>query len=48
MEFRSDVQSFDFRNLQLVEEQHPTILTVYLTGDSRLLSSEFLPTSLRQ
>ncbi len=48
MESRSDVQSFDFRTLQLVEEQHPTILTVYLTEDSRLLSSEFLPESLRQ
>ncbi len=48
MESRSDVQSFDFRTLQLVEEQHSTILTVYLTQDSRLLSSEFLPESLRQ
>ena len=48
MESRSDVQSFDFRTLQLVEEQHPTMLTVYLTEDSRLLSSEFLPESLRQ
>ena len=31
MEARSDVQSFDFRTLQLVEEQFPRILTVYLT-----------------
>ena len=48
MESRSDVQSFDFRTLQLVEEQYPTILTVYLTEGADLLRTEFLPESLRQ
>ena len=48
MQARSDVQSFDFRTLQLVEEQHPTLRTFYLTEDSRLLATAFLPESLRQ
>ena len=48
MEARSDVQSFDFRTLQLVEEQHPTIRTVYLTQDARLFTTPFLPPLLRQ
>ena len=48
MQHRADVQSFDFRTLQLVEEQHPDILTVYLTEDRRLLTTEFLPEALRQ
>ncbi len=48
MEQRADVQSFDFRTLQLVEEQFPRILTVYLTEDAAPLSSDFVPASLRQ
>ena len=48
MESRSDVQSFDFRTLQLVEEQFPKIQTVYLIEDPKELSSEFVPVSLRQ
>ena len=48
MESRSDVQSFDFRTLQLVEEQHPTIQTVYLTDNPNLLKSIFVPEGLRQ
>ena len=47
MESRSDVQSFDFRTLQLVEEQFPKIQTVYLTSDPKLLSSEMVPASFR-
>jgi glycerophosphoryl diester phosphodiesterase len=47
MESRSDVQSFDFRTLILVEEQYPTIPTYYLTEDSKSLSTEFVPASLR-
>ncbi|WP_345945183.1 glycerophosphodiester phosphodiesterase family protein [Granulicella sp. dw_53] len=31
MESRAEVQSFDFRTLSLVEEQHPNIPTYYLT-----------------
>jgi len=48
MESRSDIQSFDFRTLQLVEEQFPKIPTYYLTSDPHLLSSELVPASLRQ
>ncbi|HMF63435.1 MAG TPA: glycerophosphodiester phosphodiesterase family protein [Edaphobacter sp.] len=48
MESRAEVQSFDFRTLILVEEQHSGIPTYYLTGGSRTLSSEFVPDSLRQ
>jgi glycerophosphoryl diester phosphodiesterase len=47
MEERSEVQSFDFRTLQLVEEQHPAIPTYYLTNNEKLLSSEFVPEGLR-
>lgn len=47
MQKRAEVQSFDFRTLQLVEEQHPEIPTYYLTGDPRMLSSEIVPASLR-
>ncbi len=47
MESRCDIQSFDFRTLQLVEEQFPKILTVYLTEDPKTLSTPFLPASLR-
>jgi glycerophosphoryl diester phosphodiesterase len=48
MESQSEVQSFDFRTLILVEEQFPKIPTFYLTGDPKLLSSDFVPPSLRQ
>ncbi len=48
METRSDIQSFDFRTLQLVEEQHPDIVTVYLTELPGHLSSDLIPPSLRQ
>jgi len=44
---RAEVQSFDFRTLQLVEEQYPAIPTYYLTNNERLLSSEFVPEGLR-
>ncbi len=47
MEARSDVQSFDFRTLILVEEQYPAIPTYYLTEASRPLATEFVPASLR-
>ena len=48
MESRAEVQSFDFRTLQLIEEQFPKIPTYYLTGDPKTLSSPFVPASLRQ
>lgn len=48
MEDRAEVQSFDFRTLQLVEEQYPKIPTYYLTGSPKTLSSSLLPPSLRQ
>ncbi|HEY4382628.1 MAG TPA: glycerophosphodiester phosphodiesterase family protein [Acidobacteriaceae bacterium] len=47
MEDRAEVQSFDFRTLQLVEEQYPGIPTYYLTNNEKLLSSEFVPVGLR-
>ena len=47
MEDRADVQSFDFRTLQLIEEQYPRIRTFYLTDNYNLLYSEFVPASLR-
>ena len=48
MEDRSDVQSFDFRTLILVEEQYPNIPTYYLTDNPKILSSDFVPSALRQ
>ena len=48
MESRAEVQSFDFRTLILVEEQHPAIPTYYLTGAPRTLSSALIPAALRQ
>jgi glycerophosphoryl diester phosphodiesterase len=48
MESRADVQSFDFRTLQLVEEQYPNIPTFYLTELPAHLSSDFVPAGLRQ
>jgi glycerophosphoryl diester phosphodiesterase len=47
MEGRAAIQSFDFRTLQLVEEQYPKIQTFYLTDKARLLGTEFLPVGLR-
>jgi glycerophosphoryl diester phosphodiesterase len=48
MEYRAEVQSFDFRTLILVEEQFPKIPTFYLTGPPSMLSSDFVPAALRQ
>jgi glycerophosphoryl diester phosphodiesterase len=48
MESRAEVQSFDFRTLILVEEQHPDIPTYYLTESPKSLSSPLLPAALRQ
>jgi glycerophosphoryl diester phosphodiesterase len=48
MESRAEVQSFDFRTLQLVEEQFPKIPTYYLTGSPEMLRTSFVPASLRQ
>ncbi|HUZ95822.1 MAG TPA: glycerophosphodiester phosphodiesterase family protein [Edaphobacter sp.] len=48
MEGRSEIQSFDFRTLQLVEEQFPKIPTYYLTASPKMLSTDFVPTALRQ
>jgi glycerophosphoryl diester phosphodiesterase len=48
MQSRAEVQSFDFRTLQLVEEQFPKIPTYYLTGNPKSLSSPLIPASLRQ
>jgi len=48
MEGRVEVQSFDFRTLQLVEEQFPKIPTYYLTASPQMLSTAFVPPSLRQ
>ncbi len=44
---RSDVQSFDFRTLLLVQEQYPDIPTYYLTESLKLLSTDFVPEPLR-
>ncbi len=44
---RSDVQSFDFRTLLLVQEQYPDIPTYYLTENTKLLSTDFVPEPLR-
>lgn len=48
MESRSEIQSFDYRTLILVETQHPHIPTYYLIEDPRLLSTTFVPEALRQ
>jgi len=47
MESRVEIQSFDFRTLQLVESKYPKIPTYYLTMDSKLFYTEFVPPSLR-
>jgi glycerophosphoryl diester phosphodiesterase len=48
MESRADVQSFDYRTLILIEEQYPNIPTYYLIDNANILSSEFVPETLRQ
>ena len=47
MESRVEIQSFDFRTLQLVEQKYPKIPTYYLTMDSKLFYTVFVPASLR-
>ncbi|WP_446742564.1 glycerophosphodiester phosphodiesterase family protein [Silvibacterium acidisoli] len=47
MEGRAEIQSFDFRTLQLVEEKYPKIPTYYLTQDAALFYTSFLPATLR-
>jgi glycerophosphoryl diester phosphodiesterase len=47
MEGRAAIQSFDFRTLQLVEEQHPKIQTFYLTEGADSLFTEYVPAGLR-
>jgi glycerophosphoryl diester phosphodiesterase len=47
MQDRADIQSFDFRTLQLVEEKYPQLQTFYLTGSANTLSTTFVPASLR-
>ncbi len=47
MEARAAIQSFDFRTLQLTEEQFPKIQTFYLTQSYNQLSTAFVPDSLR-
>jgi glycerophosphoryl diester phosphodiesterase len=44
---RAEVQSFDFRTLQLVEEKYPAIPTYYLIEDEKVLGTEFVPVGLR-
>ena len=48
MQDRADVQSFDFRTLQLIEEQYPAIQTYYLTEGAASLSTDLVPAALRQ
>ncbi len=47
MEDRASIQSFDFRTLQLVEEQFPRIQTFYLTESAQSLSTALVPASVR-
>lgn len=47
MQDRAAIQSFDFRTLQLVEEQFPRIQTFYLTELPSTLSTRMVPASLR-
>jgi hypothetical protein len=47
MEKRLDIQSFDYRTLQLVEEKYPKIHTFCLTSSPRLLDTDFAPANLR-
>jgi glycerophosphoryl diester phosphodiesterase len=47
MEDLVEIQSFDFRTLQRVEEKFPKIPTYYLTQDAKLFYSDFLPENMR-
>ncbi len=47
MDKRAEIQSFDFRTLVLVEEQHPLIPTYYLTESPAMLATDFVPAPLR-
>ncbi len=47
MEDRAAIQSFDFRTLQLVEEQFPRIQTFYLTERVSSLGTRMVPAGLR-
>lgn len=47
MEQRTDIQSFDFRTLLLVQERYPEIRACYLTESPALLNSDFTPEGLR-
>ena len=44
---RSEIQSFDFRTLLLVQAQHPELPTYYLVEDLPILSTSFVPEPLR-
>ena len=44
---RSEIQSFDFRTLLLVQAQHPELPTYYLVEDLPILSTSFAPEPLR-
>ena len=44
---RSEIQSFDFRTLQLVQQQYPKLPTYFLTADAKMLRTDFVPASLR-
>lgn len=44
---RSEIQSFDFRTLLLVQAQQPELPTYYLLEDPALLSTPFTPEALR-
>jgi len=48
METRTRILSFDFRILQLVEEQLPAVPTFYLTESPASLSTALIPPTLRQ
>jgi len=47
MQERSDIQSFDFRTLLLVQSKYPEIRTFYLTGSAKLLNTDVVPAELR-
>lgn len=47
LEDRAAIQSFDFRTLQLVEQQYPKIQTFYLTESPKSLATDFVPADLR-
>ncbi len=44
---RSEIQSFDFRTLLLVQAQHPQLPTYYLLEDPQLVRESFTPEALR-